>query len=328
MSLLLLLGVASFCLAAGAAAAVFGVHSYLVAEAAPSPIQERLMRLSRPDLVNEKIEVVEPIQLLKESRYQYPEIQEWMQLWGPIKQLELLVMQAGVQQPIDLFLIQSLVFPCVALLVATLLHAWFWIFLSPVVFLAVWQWLRFKRAARFDKLVQQLPDMLGLLSSSIRAGYSFQAAMSLVAEEMPEPSKTELSQVVREINLGLPIKEALKRLTYQLGNLPDYQILTTAVTIQRETGGNLVEVLLQLSQTVRARFRLKGQVSSLTAQSRATGMLLGATPSIMLTALTLFFPSYVEPLYETPMGNLMLIGAVVLQVMGFFVIRQIIRIRF
>ena len=133
--------------------------------------------------------------------------------------------------------------------------------------------------------------------------------------------------MVRDINLGIPVPDALVRLVNKLDALPDICIFATAVTIQREAGGNLAEILESLANTIRERFKLKGQIAALTGQSRLTGYVLGGAPATMLVGLSIFMYSYVKPLYETDMGHLALMVAMGLQIVGFLVMRKIIDIR-
>jgi tight adherence protein B len=132
---------------------------------------------------------------------------------------------------------------------------------------------------------------------------------------------------VRDINLGIPVREALSRLVAKLDTLPDVRMFATAVTIQREAGGNLAEVLENLGYTIRERFKLKGQIAALTGQSRLTGYVLGCAPAGILILLSIFMFDYVSPLYNTAMGHIALVVVVILQSIGFFVMKKIIDIR-
>ena len=267
--------------------------------------------------------------ILKGSKYKFTWFKPVLQLFPNSADWERLIQQAGIEQPIDVYLVNRVLLPMIGLLLVSVLFSTPFLLLAiPVIPFAVLFWLRFKRQKRFDKLVQQLPDLLGMLSSSIKAGYSFQGSLGTASEEIGEPTSGELVQVIRELNLGLPIREVLERLMEQVDELPDYRMFVTSVTIQRETGGNLIEVLSRLGETVRQRFKLKGQIASLTAQSRATGFLIGAAPTVMLVVLSLFFPSYVAPLYQETLGNWLLVVALILQVIGFMIIRRIVDIKY
>lgn len=133
--------------------------------------------------------------------------------------------------------------------------------------------------------------------------------------------------MVKDINLGIPVRESLARMVSKLDTLPDVRMFATAVAIQREAGGNLAEVLENLGYTIRERFKLKGQIAALTGQSRLTGYVLGCAPVVLLAGLSVFFYDYVAPLYETEFGHYALIAAFILQVIGFFVMKKIIDIR-
>jgi tight adherence protein B len=185
----------------------------------------------------------------------------------------------------------------------------------------------FKRSQRYGKFIAQLPDALSMITSALRAGHSFQSALTVVSSEMPNPIAIEFASMVKDINLGIPVRESLARMVLKLDTLPDVRMFATAVAIQREAGGNLAEVLENLGYTIRERFKLKGQIAALTGQSRLTGYVLGGAPAVLLAGLSLFFYPYVQPLYETDMGHLALLIAFILQMIGFFVMKKIIDIR-
>jgi tight adherence protein B len=184
-----------------------------------------------------------------------------------------------------------------------------------------------KRRKRLSKFVIQLPDALGMITSALRAGHSFQSAMSVASTELSDPISTEFALVVRDTNLGIPMKEAMGKMVGRLDALPDVRMFVTAVMIQREAGGNLAEILEKLGYTIRERFKLKGQVSALTGQARLTGYVLGAAPAIIFIGLSLFMYSYVQPLWETLLGHIAIGVVIVMQAIGFFVMRKIIEIR-
>jgi tight adherence protein B len=184
------------------------------------------------------------------------------------------------------------------------------------------------RQRRFDKMLAQFPGALMVLAGALRAGHAFPSALKLAATETPVPLGVELQGMSQDLSLGLPLERCLHKLLLRVNAMADFQLFATAVTLQHEAGGNLAEVLDNLTQTIRLRFKLQQHIASVTAQSRMTGYLMGAAPSIVLTILSLFFYSYVAALYETSMGNLGLALALLLQLMGLFTIRKLIDIRY
>jgi tight adherence protein B len=244
------------------------------------------------------------------------------------KSLKKLLVQSGQKVPVDQFVFQRLLLPLlVALLLGFAFQAPVCLLLSPLVSGVSLGLLILKRKKRMEMLVQQLPDALGVMTSAVRAGHSLQSALTLVVNEMPQPIVGELAQVVTDLNLGLPLKDSLTKLVLNLEELTDYHILATAILIQKETGGNLAEILEKLSTTIRERFKLKRQINALTGQAQATGMILGVAPTAMLLLLTVVFYDYVAPLYETGIGRLAIFFAIALQVIGFFIINRILNIK-
>ena len=185
--------------------------------------------------------------------------------------------------------------------------------------------LRFKRTQRMKKFEEMFPEALDLLSRAIRAGHAFQTAMGMVADELPPPVGIEFKKSFEQQNYGLPLKEALNQLSDRMP-LMDVRFFVTAVSIQRETGGNLAEILDNLANVVRERFRILRQVRTHTAHGRFTGYVLLALPAALAVALSFISPEHIRALFTTRMGQTMLIGAVVMQTIGFFWIKRVIKI--
>ena len=185
--------------------------------------------------------------------------------------------------------------------------------------------LRFKRTQRMKKFEEHFPEALDLLSRAIRAGHAFQTAMGMVAEEMGPPVGIEFKKCFEQQNYGLPLKEALNQLTERVP-LMDVRFFVTAVSIQRETGGNLAEILDNLANVVRERFKILRQVRTHTAHGRFTGYVLLALPAALAVALSFISPEHIRSLFTTRMGQTMLIGAVVMQTIGFIWIKRVIKI--
>ena len=185
--------------------------------------------------------------------------------------------------------------------------------------------LRYKRSARMKKFEEQFPEALDLLSRAIRAGHAFQTAMGMVADELAPPVGIEFKKSFEQQNFGLPLKEALNQLAERVP-LMDVRFFVTAVTIQRETGGNLAEILDNLAHVVRERFKILRQVRVHTAHGRFTGYVLLALPAALAVALSFISPEHMRALFTTRMGQTMLIGAIVMQTIGFFWIKRVIKI--
>jgi tight adherence protein B len=187
-------------------------------------------------------------------------------------------------------------------------------------------WLHFKRAARLKKFASQLPDALELVARALRSGQSLASAMHIVAEEMPEPIAGEFGRVFDEQNLGIPIDEALKSMCERVPNL-DLRFFVTSVGIQRQTGGDLAEILDKIGYVVRERFRILGQVKALTGEGRLSGVVLIALPFGLFGFMLNAKPDYVESLWTTDLGRKMSIAAIIAQILGALVIRAIVNIK-
>jgi tight adherence protein B len=179
--------------------------------------------------------------------------------------------------------------------------------------------------ARLRRFEEQFPEALDLLSRAIRAGHAFQTAMGMVADELPPPVGPEFKKTFDQQNFGLPLKDALNELSVRI-NILDVRFFVTAVIIQRDTGGNLAEILDNLAHVVRERFKIRRQVRVHTAHGRFTGYVLLALPAALAVALSIENPEAMELLFKERMGQLMVMGAIVMQTIGFFWIRQVIKI--
>jgi tight adherence protein B len=185
--------------------------------------------------------------------------------------------------------------------------------------------LSFKRTRRLRTFEEQFPDGLDLIARALKAGHAFATGLKMVADEMPEPVGPEFRKTFDEQNFGLPLKDALDNLTMRLPSL-DVRFFATAVLIQRETGGNLAEILENLAHVVRERFKILRQVRVYTAHGRFTGYVLLALPAVLCIALSFINPEHMNLLFRERMGQMMLLGALGLQTTGYVWIKQVIKI--
>lgn len=189
----------------------------------------------------------------------------------------------------------------------------------------VWVWWRLRR--RQKAVERQLPDALKLLANNLRAGHSLGTGLKVVGEEMSPPLGPAFQKFMDEINVGLPFDAAMKRLVYRVGGA-DVKLMATAILLQRETGGNLAEVVDKMCTVILERMKLRRHVRVLTAQGRFTGWVLGIMPLALALILSAIHPGYLKPLLTDPFGRMMLMMAFGLQVLGVLVMAKIIRIRF
>lgn len=187
-------------------------------------------------------------------------------------------------------------------------------------------WMYFRRSRRMANFAKQLPEALELISRALRAGHSLASGFNLVAEEMPEPISREFSRAYEAQNLGKPLDLALEEMTDRVPNL-DLRFFATAVILQRQTGGDLAEILDKIGYIIRERFKIWGQVQALTGEGRLSGIVLLALPPALFLAMWRLNPDYCMQLFTDPMGHQMLAAAVILQVVGALVIRKIVNIK-
>jgi tight adherence protein B len=186
--------------------------------------------------------------------------------------------------------------------------------------------LKIKQQQRLHKFNGQIGDALVLISNSLKAGYGFMQAVEMVAKEMTPPIQTEFARVMQEINLGTTTEESLIRMTERV-NSSDMDLVVTAMLIQRQIGGNLSEILDNISHTIRERIRIAGEVKTLTAQGRLSGMIIGALPLGLGALLLVINPKYMMDLFTDPRGQLLIGYAVVAEAFAIFIIKKIITIK-
>jgi tight adherence protein B len=182
------------------------------------------------------------------------------------------------------------------------------------------------RTKRFQKFEEKFPEAIDTLARAVRAGHAFTTALEMIANEVSEPVAGEFRQLYEEQKFGLPVRDALLNLTERVP-LVDVKFFVTAVMLQRETGGNLAEILDNLSYVIRERFKILRQVRVHTAQGRLTMVLLMALPPTVVVVMLLLNPGFIRPLFTDPIGHALIVGGITLQTLGYFFIRRIIRIQ-
>jgi tight adherence protein B len=197
---------------------------------------------------------------------------------------------------------------------------------GAVLFLVPIGWLWNKRRVRLKTIASQLPDALELVARALRAGHALAAGMHVVAEEMPAPIADEFGRVYDEQNLGISMDDALRNMAERVPNL-DLRFFVTSVAIQRQTGGDLAEILDKIGYVIRERYRILGQVKALTAEGRLSGVVLIALPFVLFLVMLHIKPEYVQVLWTDPDGIRMSLFALALQVAGAAVIKKIVDIK-
>lgn len=183
-----------------------------------------------------------------------------------------------------------------------------------------------RRQKRFQRFEEKFPEAIDTLARAVRAGHAFTTALEMIANEVSEPVAGEFRQLYEEQKFGLPVRDALINLADRIP-LVDVKFFVTAVMLQRETGGNLAEILDNLSYVIRERFKILRQVRVHTAQGRLTMVLLMALPPTIVLVMLTINPGFIRPLFTDPLGHALIVAGITLQTMGYFFIRRIIRIQ-
>lgn len=236
--------------------------------------------------------------------------------------------QAGLEMKVGTFALLSGLLFAVGLLAGALLH-WPYVLLpvaGATLSLLPNAVVNFKVRRRQKKFMIHFPDALEMFARSLRAGHSFTGAIQLVGQEMPDPVGPEFRTVFDEQNLGIPLRQALLGMTDRVDSL-EVKFFVTAILIQRETGGNLAEIIDKISHVIRERFRIQGQLKIYTAQARMTGIVLALLPLGVALAIGVLNPEFLKPLWFDAIGKFLIALAILMQAAGALVIRRIIRIK-
>jgi tight adherence protein B len=184
----------------------------------------------------------------------------------------------------------------------------------------------FKKKKRMNKFYEQLPDALELISRALKAGHAFSGGLKLVADEFPDPIGPEFAETIAEINFGVSVPDALKHFANRV-DCSELKYFVVSVCIQRETGGNLTEILDTLAYLIRERFKLRGKIRTLSAEGKFSAAVLLILPIFMFIAIYFINPSYMNTLLIEPIGKIMLFCSCVLMVIGAIVMKKMIDIK-
>jgi len=318
----MLLALLVFILVAGAIVGGYYAYTTLPERLANKRLQERLQGLSTSPKGSEDDSV-----LAKMKEGPLPMVDRLMSASGGGMWLSRLIQQSGVRTTPSAVVIMTVVMAAGAAMLAN-------IFTQQAIFMPVAAaifgsvpilFLMNRRTRRIRTFEEHFPEALDLLSRALRAGHAFQTAMGMVAEEMHEPIGPEFKKCFDQQNFGLPLRDALVQLSERVPLL-DVRFFVTAVLIQRDTGGNLSEILDNLAHVVRERFKVLRQVRVHTAHGRFTAFVLLSLPAALGIILTMINPEHMNPLFHERMGQTMLIVATIMQAIGFVWIRKVIKI--
>ena len=251
-------------------------------------------------------------------------LEEYIKQWF---NLRVLLQQADIQMAPVKFLILTGGCAIGGMALLILIRAPIWMApLGAVLAAAPLSGVLFLRKARLAKFAKQLPEALELISRALRAGHSLASGFKLVADEMDKPIATEFERCYEAQNLGIPLDDSINEMTERVPNL-DLRFFATAVVLQRQTGGDLAEILDKIGYLVRERFKIWGQIQALTGEGRLSGIVLLALPPALFVVMWRLNPQYCMVLFTDPMGHQMLAVAVVMQIVGALVIRKIVNIK-
>lgn len=285
-------------------------------------------RLATVQKATEREPSEELVLLRDELMSDIPALNRLLQQWPRMTRLQGFLSQADVKIKAGKFLLLT-VCSCVTCGVLVLLLANSMLFAGIAAVLGIflpYVYVSYRRAHRFGKFEELFPEAIDTLARAVRAGHAFPTALELLATEMAEPVAGEFRKLFEEQKFGLPLRDALLNLAERVP-IVDVKFFATAVMLQRETGGNLAEILDGLSYVIRERFKILRQVRVYTAQGRLTMILLMALPPIIVLVMMVMNPGFMRPLFYDPIGHALIAGGIVLQTIGYLFIRKIIRIQ-
>ena len=290
-------------------------------------VHQRLSVLGRPMMQGDEDQPAEIVRQVTFSRIGW--LDRYLRESRPALQLQLWLEQSKVPWTVGRFFFYS----AICVLVGAIIGNWWipvglvgWV-LGVACGMVPLLWIAYKRSQRFHKFDLLLPDAIDLIARALRAGHSLPSALVTVAEEIDDPLGPEFQRCADEMNFGLPFRESMHNL-FERFPIPDLQFLITAILLQRETGGNLPELLDKTAAVLRARIQLQQKVRVYTAQGRMTGAVLIAMPFVAFILLNLVRPGYTAPLFESDTGHKLIYGTLFSMTLGTIVIRRIVQVKY
>ncbi len=287
-------------------------------------IKRRLIAIGRkPDATQAQIQG-----LLKDSTYsQVPGFNVLLTRLNFVRSIDNLFERANLDMSVGLFLLLSMLLGVIIFLTLIMYSR-----PLPVAFLVgmialsgPYFYAKYLARKRLRLFLEQMPDGLAGLSQGLEAGMGLSQALVTVVKDMPDPFGTEFTIFMEEMNLGLSMTDALKKLQERMP-LPEVRLFNNALIVQRETGGSLAEVLNKLADVIRDRFRIERVIKTLTAQNRLSAWVVSCTPVVLAVAMYAFNPALMEEMVRDPIGRNMMIAAVILEVFGILTFRKLLRI--
>jgi tight adherence protein B len=284
-------------------------------------LRERLKVLSLTNYSEKEVDL-----LRKKTLSQVPWLNRLLLSIRWTKNLDQLLQQADIRHPIGLFILLSVLLASGGGLIAS--------FVTPVLILPTiallglvpFVYIYVKKRKRMRKFERQLPDTMDLIARALKAGHALSGGLQLVGEEFGDPIGTEFERTVNEINFGVAVPEALKALARRV-DCNDLKFFVMSIIIQRETGGNLAEILENIARLIRERFKLQGRIRVLSAEGKLSAIILVAIPFFLGFVLSIINPDYINTLFEDPIGIVLVIFACVMMALGILMMKKMVSIR-
>lgn len=245
-----------------------------------------------------------------------------------LEPLDRLIIQANSKYPMGFFILLAALLGATGFLIGNslLFNLSYGILLGIFGCLTPFAYLSRKKKMRMEKFKKQLPDGLDLIARSLKAGHALTGGMSVAAEEFDDPLGPEFAEALDEINFGVSLQNAMKNLVKRI-DCEEIKYFVVGVILQRETGGNLAELMTTLATLIRERFKFEGKVKTLTAEGRFSAIVLIALPFLLAGYLWFTTPNFLEPLVTEPVGRIMILMAIVMMILGAFVMKKMVKIR-
>ncbi len=298
----------------------------------------KLVETERKKKIKQTLKTVAPEKVRIQSRIlldQYPgeasSFTRWLVRYRFFERMKLMIEGAGLRWSVEGLLMRMVLGAAAGAAIGYLLPVFVfqtWSIVALAVFFGLlpWFYVKRKRTKRLAAFEDQFPEALDFLARAVRAGHAFSIAIEMLAKEAGDPIRSEFRKVYSEMNLGATLEAALQSLMKRIPTL-DVRFFVSAVMVQKETGGNLAEILVKLAEVIRERFRLKGQVRALSAHGRMTAAVVSAVPVALLIGFSIIAPDYLASMAKDPHGRLMIAYAIVGQFVGYYIMHRIINIK-
>ena len=320
-----LIGIVAVLVFAAVFAAGLGVF-YMFLERRKLRVRKRLEDLNRMGLAEGASS--ETSILRDDTLSDMPAFDRFLRKVSLAKRTQALLMQADVKMRVGTFFVITLGLGFLGGTILAIGSSYWWTFplgaglVGCIPYIVIYR----KKEVRKRTFERQFPDALDLMTGALRSGMAFQAALQVVAEECPDPVSSEFRIVFEENRLGMSLRDSLTDMTKRIDST-ELRLFVTAVLIQKDTGGNLAEILEGTAYVIRDRFRILGDVRTITAQARLSGLILTALPLAMCAALMIIVPDYLKTLVRDPVGPYLIGAAAFMQLLGYFLIRRIVNIK-